>query len=53
MPTVKVHPPSGGILFHQTPEERKVNAMKKELKKELSEIKELKRELKKIIDQRK
>lgn len=53
MPIMRVHPSSGGILFHQTPEERKINAMKKELQKELKEVRKLRTELKELINQRK
>lgn len=48
MPEMRFHP-SGAILFHQTPQEKQVTAMKKELQKELEEIKSLKAELQKLL----
>lgn len=53
MPDMKIHKPSGGILFHLTPQERQLEDMKKALQKELSEVQALKEELQKLIEQQK
>lgn len=48
MPDMKIHHESGAILFHLTPQEQQVEDMKKELQKELEEVKALKAELKEL-----
>lgn len=51
MPDMKVCPNSGAILFHLTPQERQVEDMRKQLQKELEEVRALKEELQKVLKQ--
>lgn len=51
MPDMKICPNSGGILFHQTPEEKQFSDMRIELQKELEATKNLRKELEQLIKQ--
>lgn len=49
MPDLRICKNSGGIVFRQTPEERKQDNIQQELRKELSEVRELRKQLEAVL----
>lgn len=45
MPSIRIHPHSGTVLFHRTPQEKEELRRQKEKEKEIKEIKIIKEEL--------
>lgn len=49
MPDMKVCPNSGGIVFHLTPEEKRMYNMKKQLEDELQQVQTLRKQLEEML----
>jgi len=48
MPNMKIHHPSGGIVFVPTKEEKEIRDLKETLRNEIEEVRKLKEELLKM-----